>query len=190
MKGVLKIAGIIIGTLLVMLVAAYFVYPYINEEKYQEIVEKVQNAETTQAEADFESPIVFKQAEDSSNIEVVALQELVDSLRTVNERLKQGFEDSLKAIQLQYANLETTPAEPESQSAPQDEEPSKPREEFSERIKSLLNLDEEALAPIANQMTNEQLVRLYEGAGNIQREKLLRSLNPERAAKLMTEIML
>jgi Mg/Co/Ni transporter MgtE len=65
-----------------------------------------------------------------------------------------------------------------------------PQEEFSERVKSLLNLDEEDLTPIASQMTQQELVKIYQTSSNLQREKLLRSLTPERAAKLMQEIML
>jgi len=67
---------------------------------------------------------------------------------------------------------------------------SQPEEEFSERVKSLLNLDEEDLTPIANQMTQQELVKIYRNSGNLQREKLLRSLSAERATKLMQEIML
>jgi len=63
-------------------------------------------------------------------------------------------------------------------------------EDFSDRIKSLLNLDEEELAPIVDKMNRDQLVRLYQGGGSIQREKLLRALKPERAAELIQKIML
>lgn len=62
--------------------------------------------------------------------------------------------------------------------------------EFFEKIKSLLSLDEEELAPIVNQLSNEQLILLYNGGGNLQKEKLLRALSPERAAAIITEIML
>jgi len=41
-----------------------------------------------------------------------------------------------------------------------------------------------------DQMNKDQLVRLYQGGGSIQREKLLRALKPERAAELMQTIML
>ncbi len=62
--------------------------------------------------------------------------------------------------------------------------------QFSERVKSLLNLEEEELAPILKQLDDQQLLRLYDTAGNIQREKMLRSLAPGRAANLMQKIML
>ena len=46
------------------------------------------------------------------------------------------------------------------------------------------------MAPILEKMTKEQLVQLYREAGNTQREKILRALNSDRAAQLITEIML
>jgi Mg/Co/Ni transporter MgtE len=63
-------------------------------------------------------------------------------------------------------------------------------EAFKDRVKSLLNLEEDELAPILEKMTSNQLVRLYTEAGNTQREKILRALNSERAARLITEVML
>lgn len=197
MNGVLKITGILIASLVAMLVAAYFAYPYLNEEKYQELVEEYQIPETDPA---FEENEIVTGARDgeASVEEMKKLRKMVDSLETLNEQLKREFRDSLKVLQESMfdedmnASVEVEPASskmppnPESLAA----EAHLNQEAFKERVKSLLNLDEESLSPILNQMTNEQLVRLYGGAGNIQREKLLRSLDPERAAKLMTEVML
>lgn len=70
------------------------------------------------------------------------------------------------------------------------EESQMSQEEFFDRTKSLLNLDREELAPIVAELSKEEIVRLYNGGGTIQREKLLRSLEPERAAEIMKEIML
>jgi len=61
--------------------------------------------------------------------------------------------------------------------------------EFRDNVKSLLNLDEEELAPIVRQMSTSQLLRLYRSGSNMQREKLLRSLTPSQAASLMREVM-
>jgi len=62
--------------------------------------------------------------------------------------------------------------------------------EFTERVKSLLNLEEDELGPILKNMTKGQIVRLYNGGGTIQRQKILRSMEADKAAELMTEIML
>lgn len=174
-----------------MLVAAYFAFPYLNEEKYQEIVEEYKIAEPVSG---YEEAGILSDDEEDLVVkgEIEKLQATIDSLKTLNEQLKQEFEDSLKAIQeMQPENIEQATVEAETISDEiTDENTSVAGEDFTERVKSLLNLDEESLSPILNKMTNEQLVRLYGGAGGIQREKLLRSLDPERAAKLMTEVML
>ena len=46
------------------------------------------------------------------------------------------------------------------------------------------------MAPILDKMTSQQLVRLYKEAGNTQREKILRALKSDQAARLITEVML
>jgi transcriptional regulator of heat shock response len=63
-------------------------------------------------------------------------------------------------------------------------------EAFKDRVKSLLNLEEDEMAPILDKMTSKQLVRLYKEAGNTQREKILRALKSDQAARLITEVML
>jgi Mg/Co/Ni transporter MgtE len=46
------------------------------------------------------------------------------------------------------------------------------------------------MAPILEKMTSQQLVQLYREAGNTQREKMLKALSSDRAARLITEVML
>ncbi len=62
-------------------------------------------------------------------------------------------------------------------------------EEFSENIKSLLDLDIESLSPILNKMSDEQLVKIFKAGSGLQRKKLLQSLESDRAAKLMSEVL-
>jgi hypothetical protein len=56
--------------------------------------------------------------------------------------------------------------------------------------KSLLNLDEEKLSPIVNKLNNKQLMALYNTASNMQRQKLLQSLTPDKAADIVKKVML
>ena len=55
--------------------------------------------------------------------------------------------------------------------------------------KSLLNLDEDELGPILNRLSDAQLVKLYESSSNIRRAKLMRSLDPGKAALLLRRVM-
>lgn len=60
---------------------------------------------------------------------------------------------------------------------------------ITEVSKSLLRLDEEELAPILNRLTDSMLLQLYEATNGVQREKLLRSLEPAKSAVLLKRVM-
>ena len=191
------------GTFIVITIAIFFLYPYLNTQKYEQI----------QAERDQRNLPGEFQTSDSVGVAVAGFNGLnadsasvqskeylkmqVDSLIAANDSLTQklnlatnrlkNFESALGQTGVEDSRLadiaEGNMAEFVAASV-------EPEEEFAERVKSLLNLDEEDLTPIANQMTQQELVKIYSNSGNIQREKLLRSLSPERATKLMQEIML
>lgn len=197
-----------IGPFLVLLVLMYFLYPHINEEKYEQIVSEMSETET-EAEWVPEEPFIPSRepapippareipagAEDGAAgleqlmVEQSALQAVIDSLNSEKEHL-------LSQIEQLHEELERSASAATLQASADMFPPGIPpagmeqTEEFADRVKSLLNLDEEELAPIIRQLTQDQLVRLYNSAGNIQREKLLRSLSPDRAAKLMEMVML
>ncbi len=187
---IIKIAGLITVPLLVMIVAMYFLYPYINKEDYQGLVQ----AQEEKLDAEFEK-LGFPPREDSlvavlSDTVMVMDSVAVDTL--VSDELQLALEENTRL----HKRVDSLIAEIEVLKANQPEEPDMEeiqelsKEEFAQRIKSLLNLEEDDLGPILEKMTSEQLVRLYNGGGTIQREKILRSLNSDKAAKLMTEIML
>lgn len=191
----LKYAGILVAVFLSCVVALFFLYPYLDEEGYENAVLQTQElnaisdsgnnySDLSEGSLEYLENELEQYSQNESN-----LLEKIDSLTEANALIKLQLDsvlvlnDSLetKAGNQTEANL----SEDTSLFADTNEDP----EDFAERIKSLLNLDEEELAPIVNQMSNAQLVRLYRGGGNIQREKLLRSLESERAAELITEIM-
>ncbi|MEL7833590.1 hypothetical protein [Fodinibius sp. Rm-B-1B1-1] len=187
-KRILKIAGYIFVPLLPMTVAIYFLFPYLNEEKHKEVAEKHNDdfviGDTTNVELSSLSAATEEDAngnvedigEDFSELKektsefqqhIDSLQREVDSLSTVNDSLEQ---------QLTLAGSGTGNTEVSE-------------EEFSENIKSLLDLDIERLTPILSKMSDEQLVRIFKAGSGLQRKKLLRSLESDRAAKLMTEVL-
>ncbi|MTI86485.1 MAG: hypothetical protein FH748_00800 [Balneolaceae bacterium] len=225
---ILKITGLILVPFLVMLIATFFLYPYLNEEKYEQIVEDNKSdfgipiedtdlaLDTTSAFA-YEPPefdddtvlaITDNSAQDDNEIQpynsgeendVVIIDSLplaeLNYLKNENTGLKDKVDslmttlDSLK-VRVQVADSMRLAEANQQQEADEVASEEMTEEEFSQRVKSLLNLEEDELAPILAKMTTKQLVRLYKGGGTLQREKILRSLNSDRAAKLMTEIML
>lgn len=215
-SALLKIAGIVVGSFVVITIAIFFLYPYLNEEKYEQIqAERLEGQSMGDFESD-SSDVSLSNSDkggeamgmsgfsdpDSSGGDLEAdidpLQMTIDSLVTTNDSLVQQLDStqaSLFNLENLLANSGLDPLHIENAKKGEGDveliaAADEPREEFSERVKSLLNLDEEQLTPIANQMSQQELVRIYNSSGNIQREKLLRSLSAERAAKLMKEIML
>jgi seryl-tRNA synthetase len=197
--GALKLAGIFFGSLLLLTAGFFFAYPHINEERYNEIIENFRDDDVI--DAMFEGDrryigIEFNELIDQ--IEKLRAEESTwsarfDSLNAVNSRLISDIE-ALTERKEELANVKEELAlrasEEGNEYSALDVNSNETPEDISERVKSLMNLDEEELAPIVNQLSNEHLVRIYRNAGNMQREKLLRSLNPERAAEIVREIML
>lgn len=209
MKGsaILKSTGIIVASFTVITVLIFFLYPYLNKVEYEKIVSENRSDEINpglqegQIGGEFEylsKQISYFRREQSRLLGVI------DSLEEVNAEIKLEFEKLLADFEEERANMELI-AEQEPASEPESVEEGPllaemnmesatsievDGEEFFDKVKSFLNLDEEELAPIASKLSNDELVRLYKGGGTIQREKLLRSLKPERAAEIMKEIML
>ena len=192
-----------------MIVGTYFAYPYLNNNKYNKVVEKYQHIKPA---VNDDEPLLIDEADslgeqfgeqvdmtertDIFKKERIRLMKKIDSLQSANQNLKKKLEKKDKSESLDKSkstdnkdrlNNQNSGVVLVSKKAKDDKTD---QETFSEMVKSLLNLDEQQLSPIVNKLSKEQLIRLYKGAGTIQREKLLRSLDPDRAAKLMTEIML
>jgi hypothetical protein len=190
-KKVLKILGYIFVPLLPMVVAIYFLFPYVNEEKHKEVAEKYSDdfviGDSTNVTMSTFRPTAAKGdtvedlGQDYASMEgkvsrfqkdIQELKMKIDSLTIVNDSLTQqlGQRDST-ANDVLTADTEIS------------------EEEFSENIKSLLDLDIESLSPILNKMSDEQLVKIFKAGSGLQRKKLLQSLESDRAAKLMSEVL-
>ncbi|MDI6401981.1 hypothetical protein QLX67_08245 [Balneolaceae bacterium ANBcel3] len=186
---ILKIAGIIVGSFVGVFVLIFYLYPLLNQNLFEEWMDNEDEAALysdawTKGGLSEEELDRLKEEMDNLQATNKELLNTVDSLMLVNEELKLEIEE--------WENMEDFLPVAQSATDPVDRGSTQHMddEEFSERVKSLLNLDEDELAPILRQMDQGQLVRLYRNAGNIQREKMLRSLEPARAASLMSEVML
>ncbi|MCG8372967.1 MAG: hypothetical protein MI700_05520 [Balneolales bacterium] len=186
---IIKIVGLLVIPILVMLVAMYLLYPMINSERYNAIVGNagwpIDSLVVDSLGFPLDSLVVSDSLAMDSLIVIDSI--VIDSTMTEEDWLAKV--DSLNRIiytlNSRIEGLETSQEEEESEPVLSIEE-----EAFRDRVKSLLNLDEKEMAPILSKMTNEQLVQIYSEAGNTQREKILRSLSADRAARLITEIML
>jgi len=193
-----------------MLGGVFFLYPHLNEEKYNEIVETFEqqqeesfnegafsykpgdNKQDT-VSGTFSDSVATQSSMDSLSVDTAYIagevESMGQSLNTVemfeeNEIRLHGVIDSL------YVRIDQLEQLVDSLQNPIEENNELDPTEFADRVKSLLNLEEEELGPILKNMTKGQIVRLYNGGGTIQRQKILRSLEADKAAELMTEIML
>ena len=207
---ILKITGILLVPFLIMLGGVFFLYPHLNEEKYDEIVETFEqqqeesfnegafsykpgdNKQDT-VSGTFSDSVATQSSMDSLSVDTAYIagevESMGQSLNTVemfeeNEIRLHGVIDSL------YVRIDQLEQLVDSLQNPVEENNELDPAEFTERVKSLLNLEEDELGPILKNMTKGQVVRLYNGGGTIQRQKILRSMEADKAAELMTEIML
>jgi hypothetical protein len=200
LKKLLKIFGFVIGPLLPLAVAIYFLYPYLNEKEYQDIAKKYENTQVLEDSSKVELDMSSYENKTKTSEEKVKafrnvishLRDQVDSLNTLNDSLKTELlakEKEIKDLQQREVNTAEARAEETANEELSDEDAGITEEEFADNIKSLLSLDDENLSPIINEMNDQQLIRLYKAGNSLQRKKLLRTLKSKRAANLMTEVM-
>ncbi|NGP87399.1 hypothetical protein [Fodinibius halophilus] len=207
-KKILKIAAFILGPIIPLMVVIYFLFPYINEQQYEEIAEKYKDTPAIIDSSASDNPVSANSTNDinddidsigkdsqmlnerskADTTTIALLKGKIDSLTIENDSLKTLLttkDDSLQLLRQELA-LQDSIAEAQSEKSEEDAISGK---EFAENVKSLLSLDDENLAPIINELSDNELVRLYQGGSSRQRKKLLRTLQSKRAAKLMTEVM-
>lgn len=193
---ILKILLISTVPFVVLTLLIFFLYPYINKEGYQKIVEE------------FEAGVYINEA-DSNAINLEGLEEsmtIVDSLiasaiGTMSDSADVSLQEfnilKIEKVKLQsrvdsllvlVSNQRNTIREQGTRL--QELEATAVNEDFVVRVKSMLNLEVEELAPILRKFDDDELVKIYLNSGSMQREKILRSLDPAKAADLMSEVML
>ncbi|HLR77330.1 MAG TPA: hypothetical protein VK106_06685 [Balneolaceae bacterium] len=165
-----------IGSFLVLMLAAYFLFPYLNPKK----AEKVESKNEIVQNASFDPSEYSLQAIDSLNNQIITLQNVIDSLRK-EDSSHQKLLDSLKK------ELESTVQE-ESGTEPAINK-NLNNISITETAKSLLSLEEGELAPIVDLLDESQLLNLYMEASTRQRKKLLRTLKPKKAATILKKVM-
>lgn len=179
MKGILKTAGKFVGVFLVILIAMYFLYPFIQPQDQQDTSEEDKWGRSDLAN----SPFIYSlEASDSLKTQINELQRTIDSLTSLRQEHQEKV-DSLAqlASEMDEEPEENDAAEPGGEIAS--------AEQFKDISRSLLELDEEELSPILDRLDNYELIGLYKSANNMQRSKMLRSLGSDKAAVILKEII-
>jgi len=167
-------AGEFIGSFVVLLVLVYFLYPYINPKK----AKKVRQQKSKIKRATFAPDKYNVNAVDSLNDQIKLQKGIIDSLKKRTGH-KQQVIDSLNHL---LKDVRTSM-----------KKVSKQQHNDSVAVKkasqSLLRLDQNSLGPIVNLLDDSKLVNLYKKANSRQREKLLKSLQPKKAAEILKKVM-
>lgn len=190
---IIKIAGFLVIPIIIMLIVVYMLYPIINKDRYDLIVRTngtLYDSVLVDSLARIDSLMKADSVALADSLALIASEQLeraqkmnfankIDSLERMVYMLSMRLEElSLsKEMELTAKKLANNSNKNE-------------QEVFKDRVKSLLNLEEDEMAPILEKMTSQQLVQLYREAGNTQREKMLKALSSDRAARLITEVML
>jgi len=186
---IVKIAGFLVVPIILMLVVTYLLYPLMNKERYDLIVRTngtLVDSVLMDSLARMDSLAVVDSALVAEQLEQ---EQLADEDETEYLNKVDSLERMIYLLSAKIDGLETSSTN-QVINVNRDAAVNAGEEEFKDRVKSLLNLEENEMAPILEKMTGEQLLRLYREAGNTQREKILRALNSDRAARLITEVML
>lgn len=197
--------GGFLGSFLMLLAIMYLIYPYLHPEQAEEVASEYSELSGNSFEAESYSP----EAVDALNRQITNLQTTIDSLNSRNSNYEQAI-DSLEGrvgeltATLEEQNTQQTElaeaTSPGEEGDPVDLDSGDPRqvseqvteasrEELEAISKSLLRMDEDALSPIVNLLEDEQLISIYNSGSSLQREKLLRALEPEKAAEILKKVM-
>jgi hypothetical protein len=168
-------AGGSIGLFIVLLILMYFLFPFLHPKKAEDVKKQKQ---TDIKMATFNPVNHNLQAVDSLRQRIGFLHQKVDSM-TRSENRKQQVIDSLSQVLKNRKEPVKKAAEDKQQHSAS----------VKDASKSLLSLEENSLGPIVNLLDEDQLINLYKHGSTRQREKLLRTLDPKKAAAILKRVM-
>lgn len=192
-KKLLKIIGFVLGPLVPLMVVIYFLFPYINENKYKDVAESYEKnkviAEGKNREMPHRDYETLKEQTKVFQENIKKLRGVIDSVNVLNDSLRDELLAEKNRIEELQQSETVSDTASDGQEKAQIAKMEMETENFAESAQSLLSLDDEKLAPILNEMSDAQLIRLFREGNSLQQKKLLRTLESKRAAKLMTEVL-
>ena len=169
----------LIGAFILFLVLAFYLYPIINPEAAYGTYETYINDDLrnfTQQDYDNAKAELERLKAQLAGMQGKEVQDqaVIDSLYQLSQDQEMqivALEGRINGLTRQQASIQRT------------------QDSVAVVARSLLNLDEDELGPIVNRLSDKLLVDLYQSSRTIQREKLLRSLEPGKAATLLRRVM-
>ncbi|HKI45650.1 MAG TPA: hypothetical protein VKA08_10000 [Balneolales bacterium] len=191
MKTVLLYTGIFVVGFIVLLAGAYIAYPHLHPKVVAKVQQEVDNKELPPI-YDYTkfSPLKF----DTLTTEVSKLKKQIQLYKSVPDKNKLLIDSLVKVRKLQkkvITQLRDSLDLQKKQLIADRKTKTKQKVtglQYSDVGKSLLSMDPSALAPILKKLNDNMLVGLYRDGSNMQREKLLQSLDPNRAAELLKKV--
>tara|TARA_Y200000002_G_scaffold383300_1_gene405083 strand:- start:8139 stop:8699 length:561 start_codon:yes stop_codon:yes gene_type:complete len=180
-KKIIILVAVSLSVLILGGIGFYVLYPKINPEKYEETVQQVEEENAQNATLNsLESESSNLEATDSSNriSSVVKMQKAqIDSLESIISELE-SLRDELNTDKTDLNEAMRKLEEQVNQKAT-----------FEEELKGIFSLDDKQLSPILGKMDDMKVADMYQGSTVNQKQKILRCLDPEKAAKLLEAVI-
>lgn len=181
-----KWTGSFIGLFIVLLVLMYFLYPVLKPNKAEKVMkaEKQKMAEKATKQQSGLTMASLNISEDHSKSvdrfreKLVNKQVIIDSLTERGEAKQQLIDSLRQALKVSKDSVRELSGNKQQYAI-----------SAEEASKSLLSLEGNSLGPIVNLLNEKQLIHLYEKGSKRQREKLLRTLDPKKAAAILKKVM-
>lgn len=177
---ILKGLAILVGGFLITTVIVFFLFPFIHSD----LEYHADAIHLELSDPDYDLSMIGPQAVGRLNNRITELESELEIARLIATS-RQARIDSLTRENRNYiSQLEKYRTSEVIQAQIVSE-----NNRIEEVTRSLLNLEEAELTPILKSMTEDQLTAIYKHARAAQKEQLLRSLDPQRAASLIKRIM-
>ncbi len=179
-KKIIILISVSVSVLLLGGIGFYLLYPKMNPEKYEETVQQVEEENalnTPESESSYLENNIDATDSESRKMLVETHKVQIDSLKSIISKLE-SFRDEL--------NTEKTDLNEKIKKL---EEQANQKATFEEELKGILSLDDKQLSPILEKMNDMKVADIYQGSTINQKQKILRCLDPEKAAKLLETVI-
>jgi len=186
-------AGILTGSFLVILVIMYMLYPVLNPEEAEKVEsniqkEQVENRILKNTEAEYTENIqkagIASDTRSSETGDSLSVHRTDTNLQDELSKMEKSYSVKIDSLQKVIENLKN-----EHELELKEVRNVQSEEQVQETTKTLLNMDEDVLAPIVNQLEEPILIKLYKTASGMQKQKLLQALEPEKASRILKLVM-
>ena len=183
-KKIIILISVSVSMLLLGGIGFYLLYPKMNPEKYEETVQQVEVANalnatlnTSESESSYLENNIDATDSESRKMLVETQKVQIDSLKSIIRQLE-SLRDEL--------NTKKTDL---SEKIKKLEEQANQKATFQEELKGILSLDDKQLSPILEKMNDMKVADIYQGSTVNQKQKILRCLDPVKAAKLLEAVI-